>query len=128
MQETLVVLFFIGMLGDAFTTFLGILGGLGIKIGNVNDLGAYAFALIVTSVITGLNIFTVDVFDRKEKIILPVWFVAVIVDFVTSLIGSFGFIQPGANVFFAYILVFFLTMFITISPAMLRYIIKRPIR
>jgi len=128
MQETLVFLFFIGMLGDAFTTFLGILGGLAIKIGNFNNLGPYAFALIVTSVITGLNIFTVDVFDRKEKIIFLVWVPAVIVDFITALVGSSGFIQPEANAFFAYILVFFLTMFITISPAMLRYIIKYPIR
>lgn len=142
MQGTLVFLFFIGMVGDAFTTFLGILEILGTKIGNVNfndpgyalaqlgnvnDPGNYAFAMIGTSVITGLNILTTDVFARKEKIIFLFWLPAIIVDFIASLTGSLTFIKPGANPFLAYGLVFFVTIFITVSPAMLRYIMKRPI-
>lgn len=128
MQETLVFLFFIGMLGDAFTTILGILGAVGTEIGNYNNIGSYIFAVIGTSVITGLNIFTIDVFDRKEKIILLLWFPAVIIDFIASLVGSFGFIRQGANPILAYGLVFFITIFITASPGLLRYFMKNPIR
>jgi hypothetical protein len=127
MQATLLLLFFIGMLGDSYTTFLGILGALGTQIGNLEDIGNYAFAGIGTSVITGLNLLTIDVFARKNKIIFLFWAPAVIVDFVTSLIGSFTFIKSGANLVLAYLLVFIITMFITSSPAMLRYIQKNPV-
>jgi hypothetical protein len=127
MQATLLLLFFIGMLGDSFTTFLGILGALGTQLGNPEDIGNYAFALIGTCVITGLNLLTIDVFVRKNKIIFLFWAPAVIVDFVTSLIGSFTFIKSGANLVLAYLLVFIITMFITSSPAMLRYLQKNPV-
>jgi len=133
MQAILLFLFFIGMLGDSFTTFLGILGGLGTPVGNptdtanIADMGNYVFAMIGTSVITGLNLLTVEVFERKNKILFLFWAPAVIVDFVTSLIGSFTFIKSGANLLLAYLLVFIITMFITASPAMLRYIMKNPV-
>ncbi len=142
MQGTLVLLFFIGMLGDAFTTFRGILEILGTQLGNVNfndtgyalaqlgnvqDPGNYAFATIGTSVITGLNILTIDIFARKAKIIFLVWSLAIISDFIASLTGSLTFIKPGANPLLAYPLVFLITIFITVSPAMLRYIMKHPI-
>ncbi len=132
MQAILLFLFFIGMLGDSFTTFLGILGGLGTPVGNptdtanIADMGNYVFAMIGTSVITGLNLLTVDVFERKNPIIFLIWAPAVFFDFITSLIASFGFIKPGANPL-AYVLVFFITIFITASSAMLRYIMKKPI-
>jgi len=127
MQATLFFLFFIGMLGDSFTSFLGILGALGTQLGNPEDIGNYAFAAIGTSVITGLNLLTLDIFERKNKILFLFWAPAVIVDFVTSLIGSFTFIKSGANLLLAYLLVFIITMFITASPAMLRYIMKNPV-
>ncbi len=126
MQATLFFLFFIGMLGDSYTTFLGILGGLGTQIGDP-DIGNLAFAAMGTSVITGLNLLTLDVFERKNPIIFMIWAPAVIVDFITSLIGSFTFIKSGANLLLAYFLVFIITMFITASPAMLRYIQKNPV-
>lgn len=127
MQATLLFLFFIGMLGDSYTTFLGILGGLGTQTANPDDIGNLAFAAMGTSVITGFNLLTLDVFERKNKIIFLFWAPAVIVDFITSLIGSFTFIKPGANLLLAYFLVFIITMFITTSPAMLRYIQKNPV-
>ncbi len=127
MQATLLFLFFIGMLGDSYTTFIGILGGLGTPIVNPDDIGNLAFAAMGTSVITGFNLLTLDVFERKNKIIFMLWAPAVIVDFITSLIGSFTFIKPGANLLLAYFLVFIITMFITSSPAMLRYIQKNPV-
>jgi hypothetical protein len=126
MQATLFFLFFIGMVGDSYTTFLGILGGLGTQIGNP-DIGNLAFAGMGTSVITGLNLLTLDVFERKNKILFLFWAPAVIVDFITSLIGSSTFIKSGANLLLAYFLVFVITMFITASPAMLRYIMKNPV-
>ncbi|HBK99346.1 MAG TPA: hypothetical protein DD001_19520 [Microcoleaceae bacterium UBA10368] len=127
MQATLLFLFFIGMLGDSYTTFIGILGGLGTQIVNPDDIGNLAFAAMGTSVITGFNLLTLDVFERKNKIIFLFWAPAVMVDFITSLIGSFTFIKPGANLLLAYFLVFIITMFITSSPAMLRYIQKNPV-
>lgn len=127
MQATLLFLFFIGMLGDSFTSFIGILGALGTQLGNPEDIGNYAFAAIGTSVITGLNLLTIDIFERKNKIIFLFWAPAVMVDFITSLIGSFTFIKSGANLLLAYILVFVITMFITASPAMFRYIQKNPV-
>ena len=74
MQATLLFLFFIGMLGDSFTTFLGIVAALGTQLGNPDDIGNYAFAAMGTSVITGLNLFTLDVFERKNKTILKIYF------------------------------------------------------
>lgn len=127
MQLTLVVLFCIGMIGDAFTSFLGILGSTGAQIGNYNDAGNYALALFGTCVITGLNIYTMDIFERKEKIMFLIWLPAILVDFITSLVGSFGFIKPEANQLLAYFIVFLITIFITASPGMARYILKNPI-
>ncbi len=134
MQGILVILFFIGMCGDAYTTFSGILSGLGNQIGNVQDMQNYIFPTIGTSVITGLNLFTVDLFERSKqkeqrgiKIIFLLWFLAILVDFLTSWMGSTNFIKEEANFFTANFLVFFITIFITSSPALLRYIIKNPI-
>lgn len=144
LQSVLVFLFFIGMIGDALTTFLGILGALGNQLGNVslndmagtlaeigngnvNDIGNYLFACIATCVITGLNILTIDVFARKARIISFIWLPAFIVDLIASFIGSSSFIKNEANPYLAYGLVFFITIIITVSPAMLRYIIKHPI-
>lgn len=121
------VLLGIGMIGDAFTTFFGILIALGALSINSNNIAQFVFAIIGTSIIIGLNLATLDVFERKQKIIFLIWLPAVIIDFIASLVGSFGMIKPGANPFLSYGLVFIITMFITASPCLLRYFKKNPI-
>ena len=95
--------------------------------GNPEDIGRLTFVALSTLVITGFNIFTLDVFERKAKIIWGFWLLAVIVDFITSLVGGLGFIKPQANQILAYFLVLLITIFMSSSPGMLRYILKNPI-
>ncbi|MCT7948426.1 hypothetical protein NG798_01350 [Ancylothrix sp. C2] len=128
MQQLLQVLFFAGMIGDAYTTFFGLLAALNGQTANSSeDIGVLIFVGLATGVITGFNIFTIDIFERKAKIIWGFWLLAVIVDFITSLLGGFGFIKPEANQIIAYGLVFLITIFMSSSPGMLRYILKNPI-
>jgi hypothetical protein len=81
MQGFVMVLFGIGMMGDVYTTFIGIVGVLGVKLASHNDpLGTLgrlstsfndfpqlAFALIATCIIIGLNATTLEIIERKEK-------------------------------------------------------------
>jgi hypothetical protein len=141
MQGLLMVLFGIGMIGDAYTTFIGIVIALGVNLTNPNDplgtlgglstnsndIAQFAWAVIGTSVIIGLNAATVDIFDRRDKIIVLIWIPAVIVDLIASWVGSFGLIKSGANPLLSYGLVFIITIFITASPSLLRYFCKKPI-
>ncbi len=140
MQGFVMLLFSIGMMGDVYTTFIGIVGVLGVKIAhndplgtlgslstNSNDIPQFAWAVIATCIIIGLNATTLEIFERKQKIIFLIWLPAVIVDFITSLFGSFGMIKPGANPLLSYGLVFIITMFITASPCLFRYFSKNPI-
>ena len=124
MQGLAVSLFFVGMMGDAFTTFIGILGGLG----GVTDNQSYLFAAVGTAVITGFNFLTTDLWERKLKFAYPFLVLAILFDFWTSWIGSQKFITPSANSLLAGILTFGLTIFNTASPAMLLYIFRNPIR
>lgn len=141
MQGFVMVLFGIGMMGDVYTTFIGIVGVLGVKLASHNDpLGTLgrlstssndfpqlALALIATSIIIGLNATTLEIIERKQKIIFPIWVLAVFADFMASLFGSFALIKPGANPFLSYGLVFIITIFITASPCLFRYFQKNPI-
>lgn len=123
-QGLAVALFFVGMMGDAFTTFLGILGGLG----GVANNQSYLFAGIGTSVITGFNLLTTDLWERNLQITYPLWILAILFDFFTSWIGSQKFITASANSVVAQLLIMGITFFITASPAMLLYIIRNPLR
>jgi hypothetical protein len=141
MQGVLMALFGIGMMGDVYTTFIGIVGVLGVKLANSNDplgtlamlstnsndIAQLAWAAIGTCVIIGLNIATLDIFERKQKILVLIWVPAVIVDLMASWAGSFALIKPGANPFLSIGLVFIITIFITASPCLFRYFQKNPI-
>ncbi len=143
MQVILILLFWIGMIGDYLTTFIGILGGMGVKAATLNNLlsnlnnllnsGDYApllFALVGASAVMGINIMTIDVYEGKKrgmKTMFFFWVPGMALDFICSLLGSISLIKEGANLFLAFPLVAFLTVYITISPILLRHFLNNPI-
>jgi hypothetical protein len=121
-QLVVIILFLIGATGDAYTTFIGIVGGLG---GN-NNTGTLLFAGMGTAVVTGVNLLTVEIWKRNIGFLVPIWIIAVSFDGITSFAGSAKFVTVDTG--FALYLRIVITLLITVSPCTLYYFLRHPLR
>jgi hypothetical protein len=133
-SEILIFGFCCGMLWDFITTFLGVVTiiagpnfSISLKNIDTNTFGVYGIAFVGTVIVFCFNLITKNVWnDAREGqwTLLPIWFLCVVFDFVTSLAGNYKFILPGRQNEIAVIgVVWFTTLLTTISPMSVRYLI-----
>ncbi|MCC3419342.1 MAG: hypothetical protein JGK24_10525 [Microcoleus sp. PH2017_29_MFU_D_A] len=132
-SEILIFGFGCGMLWDFITTFLGVVTivagpnfSISMKNIDTNTFGVYGIAFVGTVIVFCFNLITKNVWNdaREGKwTLLPIWFLCVVFDFVTSLAGNYKFILPGRQNEIAVIgVVWFTTLLTTISPMTVYYL------
>ncbi len=126
--------FFIGMVWDGVTTFLGvvsIIGGPEFTLSLNMDgqsFGIYGIAFVGTVIVFSFNLITRNVWEEvgegSWKLVMP-WLMCVVFDFCTSLWGNYRFILPERQSQIAVIgVIWFVTFLTTVSPMSVRYLIK----
>jgi len=123
--------FGVGMLWDFVTTFLGvtsIVAGPDFTVDNADPstFGVYGIALVGTVIVFCFNLITVSVWEDAitgNLVLVSVWFLSIVFDFITSLAGNYKFIVPGRQDEIGVLgIIWFTTILTTISPMTVRYL------
>jgi|GEM_PF-1711202 len=135
LSEVLIFVFFIGTVWELFTTFLGIVYIVGGKqftlsipnFSDINQFGVYGMAIVGSVIVFGFNLSTHSIWKEAREGVwtwVALWFPCVLFDFFTALAGNYRLVPSGRiDNMSTNAVVWFVTILVTISPMMLRYLI-----